>query len=36
VLQAVLNRDSDAAREAMRAHLQQIRKDYETSLTLES
>jgi GntR family transcriptional regulator, transcriptional repressor for pyruvate dehydrogenase complex len=36
VLQAVLNRDPDAAREAMRVHLQQIRKDYETSLTLES
>jgi GntR family transcriptional repressor for pyruvate dehydrogenase complex len=36
VLQAVLNRDPDAAREAMRVHLEQIRKDYETSLTLES
>ncbi len=36
VLQAVLNRDPDAAREAMRVHLQQIRTDYETSLTLES
>jgi GntR family transcriptional repressor for pyruvate dehydrogenase complex len=36
VLQAVLNRDPGAAREAMRAHLQQIRNDHETSLNLDS
>lgn len=35
ILDAVKNNDPDAAREAMRAHLQQIRKDIETALSLE-
>lgn len=35
ILDAVKNNDPDAARESMRAHLQQIRKDIETALSLE-
>lgn len=35
ILEAVILKDSDAARDTMRAHLQQIRKDIETALSIE-